>query len=130
MAPSRKQQATQDEVSLLPSLKSCLVNLPASLVTVLSNANTIAQNVVVELIYRPNLPPSSEKDKSQSSSRSVFVGWTGMQSKRKIAPVVTRDGIAGGRGGTVGREQDVAVVEVDATFARLIGLADTSKVGI
>jgi peroxin-1 len=40
MAPSKKP-AAQAEISLLPGLKNCLVNLPASLVAVLTNANTV-----------------------------------------------------------------------------------------
>jgi peroxin-1 len=50
-----------------------------------------------------------------------------MQSKRKLAPIVNRDGIAGTRGNS-GREQDVSVVEIDATFARTLGLADGQKI--
>src|SRR6266480_2320175 len=41
MAPSTKKPVTQAEVVPLQSLKSCLVNLPASLVAVLTNANTV-----------------------------------------------------------------------------------------
>lgn len=51
-----------------------------------------------------------------------------MQAQRKPAPVVGRDGIAGSRGTPVGREQDLAVVELDATFGRLLGLGDGQKV--
>lgn len=53
-----------------------------------------------------------------------------MQSKRKIAPVVGREGLSGSRGGPTGREKDIQTVEVDATFARLIGLNEGQKVGI
>lgn len=53
-----------------------------------------------------------------------------MQSKRRIAPVVTRDGLAGARGAPAARDQDVQCVEVDATFARLIGLIERQKVSI
>lgn len=53
-----------------------------------------------------------------------------MQSKRKLAPVVGREGLSGIRGGPAGREQDIQTVEVDATFARLIGLGEGQKVGI
>ena len=35
---------SQAEVVLLPQLKSCLANLPASLVSVLVNANTVCQS--------------------------------------------------------------------------------------
>ena len=50
-----------------------------------------------------------------------------MQSKRKLAPIVSRDGISGTRGNS-GREQDVPLVEIDATFARALGLSDGQKV--
>lgn len=53
-----------------------------------------------------------------------------MQSKRRLAPVVGREGLSGNRGGPAAREQDVQAVEVDATFARLIGLNEGQKVGI
>lgn len=49
-----------------------------------------------------------------------------MQSKRKIAPIVGRDGISGARGS--GREQEVQVVEIDATFARTLGISDGQKI--
>jgi peroxin-1 len=55
------------------------------------------------------------------------VGWTGFSSKRKIAPVVGRDGISGIRGNT-DRQQEVPLVEMDATFARALGISDGQKV--
>ncbi|KAF2474776.1 AAA-domain-containing protein [Lindgomyces ingoldianus] len=133
MAPAAKKpagQVVQAEVALQQSLKNCLVNLPSSLVSILVNANAIAQNVVVELSYRQPPPPSASDSRSTSPQRSVFVGWTGMQSKRKLAPVVGREGLSGSRGGPAAREQDIQAVEVDATFARLIGLIEGQKVGI
>ena len=51
-----------------------------------------------------------------------------MQSKRRLAALVGRDGIAGSRGSTAGREQEAMLVELDATFARLLGIADGQKV--
>lgn len=51
-----------------------------------------------------------------------------MQAQRKPAPVVGRDGIAGSRGSAVPREQDLSVVELDATFGRLLGLSEGQKV--
>lgn len=53
-----------------------------------------------------------------------------MQSKRRPAPVVGREGLSGTRGGPAVREQDMQTVEIDATFARLVGLSDGQKVGI
>jgi peroxin-1 len=96
----------------------------------LKNYNVqIAQNIVVELNYRqPPHPSSLDTKNAPSIQKSVFAGWTGMQSKRKLAPVVGRDGLSGSRGGAVNRDQDIPVVEVDATFARLLGLAEGQKV--
>jgi peroxin-1 len=102
--------AIQAEVALKPSLKNCLANLPAALVSVLVNAHAVAQNVVVELLC--------------ADAKSVFIGWTGMQSQHRLAPVVGRDGLRGAS------QQDLPVVDVDATFARLVGLVDGQKVGI
>ncbi|KAF3038852.1 Peroxisome biosynthesis protein pex1 [Didymella heteroderae] len=117
----------QAEVALQQSLKNCLVNLPASLVSVLVNANAVAQNVVVELSYRQPPPPGASDARNASPQKSVFVGWTGMQSKRRLAAVVDRNGL---RNSPAAIQQDIAAVEVDATFARLIGLNEGQKVGI
>lgn len=62
-----------------------------------------------------------------SVQKSVYVGWTGMQSKRKLAPIVSRDGISGTRGNAGGRDQDVPLVEIDSTFARTLALSDGQK---
>jgi peroxin-1 len=51
-----------------------------------------------------------------------------MQSKNKPAPVVSRDGISGSRGNTSGRQQDVPLVEIDATFAHALGLSDGQRI--
>lgn len=47
-----------------------------------------------------------------------------MPSKRKLAPVVGRDGFSGG----FSKEQEISTVELDTTFARLLGLAEGQKV--
>jgi peroxin-1 len=127
---TRKAGAAQAEIAFQPGLRNCLVNLPSSLVAVLLNSNTIAQNVVVELSYRLPAPAGSDpKQKASSPTKSVFLGWTGMQSQARLAPVVGRDGIVGGRGGGGGKaEQEVPAVEVDATFGRLLGLSEGMKV--
>ncbi|KAH9994902.1 AAA-domain-containing protein [Xylariaceae sp. FL0662B] len=129
MAPSQRKntQSTPAEISLV-HLKNCLVNLPTSLVNLLVNINTPAQNVVVELKYRLPSPANgaAQTNGSSTSQRSTYVGWTGMPSKRKIAPIVDRDGINGSRGS--GRDQEVASVEIDATLAATLGLSDGQKV--
>ncbi|KAH6606550.1 atpase [Trichoderma cornu-damae] len=123
MAPRRNAQSTAAELSLV-HLKNCLVNLPNSLVTLLVNVNTPAQNVVVELTYRPS--PSGAPTGGAPKEQSVFVGWTGMPSKRRAAQLVGRDGLAGSRGSA--RDQEIQLVEIDATFANTLGLTDGQKV--
>jgi len=51
-----------------------------------------------------------------------------MQSKGKPAPVVGRDGLAGSRGNTVANVQNLSTIEVDATFAQVVGLTAGMKV--
>ncbi|PWY73700.1 AAA-domain-containing protein [Aspergillus heteromorphus CBS 117.55] len=120
MAP--RKPSTTAEISLVP-LKNCLVNLPPSLVALLVNANTPAQNVIVELQYRS----TTGKANGSPAQRSCYLGWTGMPSKRKLAPVVGRDGISSG---SSAREQDISTVELDTTFGRVLGLAEGQRVGI
>jgi len=50
MTSKRPGQALQAEVALLHSLKNCLVNLPAPLVAVLVNANTVCNRTPTTLI--------------------------------------------------------------------------------
>ncbi|KAK6613784.1 peroxisome biosynthesis protein [Botrytis cinerea] len=111
----RGSQATPAEISLI-HLKNCLVNLPSSLSSLLVNINALAQNVIVELNYRLPPPQSPNQTNGAPTQRSIFVGWTGMQSKRKLAPIGS------------GREQEVQVVEIDATFARTLGISDGQKI--
>ncbi|KGO76882.1 ATPase, AAA-type, core [Penicillium italicum] len=119
MAP--KKPAATAEVALTP-LKNCLVNLPPSLVALLVNANTTAQNVIIELQYKS----TSGKANGAPPQQSCFLGWTGMPSKRRLAPVVGRDGINSG----YSREQETSTVELDTTFGRLLGLTEGQKVGL
>ncbi|KAJ5113210.1 hypothetical protein N7456_001744 [Penicillium angulare] len=117
MAP--KKPSTTAEVALVP-LKNCLVNLPPSLVSLLVNADTTAQNVIIELQFKS----TSGKANGAPPQRSCYLGWTGMPSKRRLAPVVGREGINNSR------EQEISTVELDTTFGRLLGLADGQKVGL
>ncbi|KUI57564.1 Peroxisome biosynthesis protein PAS1 [Cytospora mali] len=117
-----QRKATAAEVSLV-HLKNCLVNLPASLVSLLVTVDTPVQNVVVELNYRDASPKAADKP-SGSPPSSVYLGWTGMPSKKKLASVVGRDGI----GGSGLREQDVPLIEIDPTLANTLGLQEGQKV--
>ncbi|KAF7544439.1 hypothetical protein G7046_g9786 [Stylonectria norvegica] len=123
MAPRRNAQSVPAEVSLV-HLKNCFVNLPSSLVSLLVNVNTAVQNVIIELSYRETSSKATTGTSPQQ--RSVFVGWTGMPSKRRTAPPVGRDGINGTRGSS--RDQDVQLVELDATLAKTLGLSEGQRV--
>lgn len=122
------------EIALLPSLKNCFVNLPASLVQLLMNSNTIAQNVIVEVSWRQPAPANGDTKQKppHNTSRSVYLGWTGMQSQTRSSSLSVRDGVGGLRGGIGGgvvrQEQEAAIVEVDSTFGRLVGLTEGMKV--
>ncbi|KAK5624706.1 hypothetical protein RRF57_000423 [Xylaria bambusicola] len=122
MASKKNALSAASEISLV-HLKKCLVNLPTSLVNLLVNVNTPAQNVVVELNYRV-APTSdgSDQPNSSPSQRSIYAGWTGMPSKRKLVPIVDRDGISNGR------DREVSSVELDATLAATLGLSEGQKV--
>ncbi|GAB7355216.1 hypothetical protein MBLNU459_g5770t1 [Dothideomycetes sp. NU459] len=132
MAPLPKRTsagASQAEVVLQPQLKSCLANLPSALVAVLVNSNTVAQNVVVELSFRqPALPGAEDKANAAGQSRSIYLGWTGMQSQSRLAPIVGKGGINRSSGSR--QEQDIATVEIDSTLGRMLGIADGQKVGV
>ncbi|QUC17730.1 uncharacterized protein UV8b_01971 [Ustilaginoidea virens] len=113
MSPSKNAQSVAAELSLV-HLKNCLVNLPPSLVSLLLNLNTPVQNVIVELTCKSVVPGNPS-----SPPQSVFVGWTGMPSKRRAAaPLVSRGP----------REQELQVVEMDATLANTLGLSEGLKV--
>lgn len=50
-----------------------------------------------------------------------------MPSKRRIAPVVGRDGI---NNSSSTREQDASTVELDTTFGRVLGLSEGQRVSV
>ncbi|KAM7205476.1 putative PEX1 peroxisomal biogenesis factor 1 [Naviculisporaceae sp. PSN 640] len=129
MAPRRNAQSTAAEISLV-HLQNCLVNLPPSLASLLANVNTPAQNVIVELNYRAPPTPGSNSTNSSStpSSKSIYVGWTGMASRPKTAPIVGRDGLLNGSKSSSSSTQQVPLVEIDAQLARAVGLQDGQKV--
>ncbi|KAK4192781.1 putative PEX1 peroxisomal biogenesis factor 1 [Podospora australis] len=124
MAPRKNAQSTAAEISLV-HLQNCFVNLPSSLASLLANVNTPAQNVIVELTYRVPAPPGANGSATSANTKSIYLGWTGMPSKRRVAPIVSRDGINGGRGS---RDQEISLVEIDSTLAATLGLRDGQKV--
>lgn len=53
-----------------------------------------------------------------------------MDSKKKVASLMGTEGLESKRGSGARREQDVPLVEIDSTFAKLLGLGDGQKVNI
>ncbi|KAK5050847.1 hypothetical protein LTR84_003406 [Exophiala bonariae] len=85
-----------------------------------------AQNIVVELQYRSQTLSSGAVSSGNASGfqRSAYVGWTGMPSRTRPSSVINNDRARSGR------EQETQMVEIDATFAKLLGLSEGSKIGI
>lgn len=120
---ARKSGATsQAELVLLPSLKNCLLNLPSSLVGLLLNSNAVVQNVVVELSFRRNEAQATDgRAKGPGEQQLIFLGWTGMRSQTRMGSLVRRDG-------TGRQDSEIPTVEIDSTYARLLGLSEGTKV--
>ncbi|KAK3489532.1 P-loop containing nucleoside triphosphate hydrolase protein [Neurospora hispaniola] len=127
MAPRKNAQSTAAEISLV-HLQNCFVNLPPSLASLLSNVNTPAQNVIVELNYRVQSTPDAIASGAPASvNKNIYVGWTGMPSKRKVNPMVGSHGIDRTRS-TSSRDQEIPLVEIDTTLAGTLGLKEGQKV--
>ncbi|KAI9683343.1 MAG: Peroxisome biosynthesis protein pex1 [Trizodia sp. TS-e1964] len=136
---SRKSaQPATSAVVVFAQLRSCLVNLPSSLVSILVNANTPAQNIVVELSYRASQDAenarvnsrSTSKSNKQTPSLSAFVGWTGLPSQRRLTEFVRIGSVGRSKANVAGKEQEGAAIEIDAAFGRTLGLVDGQKVNI
>ena len=104
------RRSTQAELSLV-QLRNCFVNLPLALSNLLLDANAVVQNVIVELQYQGEERHSPHGQQFQTS---IFLGWTGMSSQRRNA----------------GSTKERTVVEIDAAFARTLGLTDRQNVQI
>ncbi|KIV94394.1 hypothetical protein PV10_02163 [Exophiala mesophila] len=117
--------AVRAEVALV-SLKNCLVNLPPGLIALISNTNIPAQNVVVELQYKSATLSSGAVSSGNAAGfqRSAYVGWTGMPSRTRPGSLINNDRARSGR------EQETQMVEIDATFAKLLGLSEGQKIGL
>ncbi|KAF8451533.1 hypothetical protein BGX38DRAFT_1049822, partial [Terfezia claveryi] len=107
---------TTPAIIVLHPTKNCLVNLPGSLVNVLVGSNTPAQNVIVELSWK-----ATSQTTGLTTTRSAFMGWTGMQSKRRTAAPTS------GRSGTTKEEN---AIEMDPAYARTVGLTEGVKINI
>ncbi|EXJ79186.1 hypothetical protein A1O3_08687 [Capronia epimyces CBS 606.96] len=126
MAPAVRAEVT------LVSLKNCLVNLPPGLIALINNTNIPAQNVVVELQYRSQTlsAASISSNNAAGFQRSAYVGWTGMPSRTRPASVINNNNDRSRSGSGAREQQDSQMVEIDATFAKVLGLSEGQKIGI
>ncbi|KAL8672677.1 MAG: hypothetical protein Q9168_002883 [Polycauliona sp. 1 TL-2023] len=121
MAPPKKSPSVA-EVTLV-SLKNCLVNLPQSLITILENSNVSTQDVVVEILVKDSA--TSSKD-GKTAQRSIYTGWSGMPTTRRASPLSA----SRSERSLANRELDIACVEIDSTFGRMLGLANGQRAGL
>lgn len=68
------------------------------------------------------------KNDRKSVQKSIYTGWTGMQSKHKLASVIGNEGSNQRSGNVPGKEKDVPMIEIDSTFGKLLSLPDGQKV--
>ncbi|KAF4958471.1 hypothetical protein FGADI_2393 [Fusarium gaditjirri] len=112
----------------LSNLQNCFVNFPPLLCSSLDNLNTASQNVVVELKYPVPIAADSNESTDSKSSRSVFLGWTGLHSRQRTDPIDERERLA--RGKTRPSERESSFVDIDAAFSRTLGLSDGQQVTV
>lgn len=105
------------------SLRSCLVNLPPSLIALISTTDTPVQNVIVELQYRSNTSPSGAIS-SASVQRTAFAGWTGMPARTRPTSLLNQERTRNSR------ETETQTVEIEGTFAKALGLSEGQQIGL
>ena len=79
---------------------------------------------MVELQYLPS--PTVKRAAAANLQQSIYVGWSGMPSQKKPQSSI---GKGGNRSGPT-RDQEAGVVELDATFGRMIGLSPGQRLGV
>ena len=109
--------------AVFASLKNCLVNLPPSLVALISGTNTPVQNVVVELQFKSQTNASGSVS-SVPVARTAFAGWTGMPSRSRPTSVLNQERSRGGR------DTDTQTVEIDIIFAKALGIVEGQQLGL
>ena len=83
----------------------------------------MVQDVIIEVQYKETASPALALNAAKpntSALRSVYVGWTGMASATKAGPTIEKSRKRG--------RDDAGLVEIDATFGRMLGLVDGQKV--
>ncbi|KAG5767049.1 hypothetical protein H9Q72_004892 [Fusarium xylarioides] len=127
MAPSSLSEAIPAKISLA-NLQNCFANLPPLLCTSLDSLNTPSQNVLIELSYEDRTSTDVSESAGYVKSRSVFLGWTGLQSRQRSHPPEERH--RSGRERNRPNARELSLVDIDAAFARTLGLSDGQEITV
>lgn len=116
MSRLSRQSPTSAQIKF-SSLKNCLVNLPQSLINVITTTDAPVQDVIVEILLQ-------EKDKDgKHVQRSIYTGWSGMHSLPAPKPNRSEYGFSG-------KESGRETVDIDPTFGRALGLKEGQRIGL
>ncbi|KAI1017747.1 hypothetical protein LB504_004000 [Fusarium proliferatum] len=127
MAPSHLPGAIPAKISLA-NLQNCFANLPPFLCASLDSMNTSAQNVLIELSYDDSTSAGVSESADYVKSRSVFLGWTGLQSRQRSHPSEEQQRLGSERNRPNAREP--FWVDIDAAFAQTLGLSEGQETKI
>ncbi|KAF5621975.1 peroxisome biosynthesis PAS1 [Fusarium sp. NRRL 52700] len=125
MAPSNLPEAIPAKISLL-DLQNCFANLPPFLCSSLDSLNTPSQNILIELSYKDLTSRDASESADYIKSRSVFLGWTGLQSRQRARASEEPQSL--GRNKSRPNNRGSSWVDIDAAFARTLGLSDGQEV--
>ncbi|KAI1049892.1 hypothetical protein LB506_001899 [Fusarium annulatum] len=127
MVPSNLPEAIPAKISLA-NLQNCFANLPPFLCASLDSLNTPSQNVLIELSYDDSTSADASESAEYVKSRSVFLGWTGLQSRQRSHPSEEQQRLGRERNRPNAREP--SWVDIDAAFAQTLGIPEGQEITI
>jgi peroxin-1 len=92
-------------IACFAPLRNALINVPPKMEQALTAANTLAQNIVIQLSWKDN-----------GRDKSAYVGWTGISCRKTASPVGAR------------KNDNMAMFDIDPAFASNVGLREGTKV--
>ncbi|SCN84017.1 related to peroxin-1 [Fusarium fujikuroi] len=127
MASSNLPEAIPAKISLA-NLQNCFANLPPFLCASLDSLNTPSQNVLIELSYDDSTSADASESAEYLKTRSVFLGWTGLQSRQRSRPSEEQQSLGRERNRPNAREP--SWVDIDAAFAQTLGIPEGQEITI
>ncbi|SCO48389.1 probable peroxin-1 [Fusarium fujikuroi] len=127
MASSNLPEAIPAKISLA-NLQNCFANLPPFLCASLDSLNTPSQNVLIELSYDDSTSADASESAEYLKSRSVFLGWTGLQSRQRSRPSEEQQSLGRERNRPNAREP--SWVDIDAAFAQTLGIPEGQEITV